>query len=78
MKWQDRITVSPDVCHGKACIKGTRIMVSVILDNLAEGAGVEEILQSYPGLKPEDIQAAISYAADLARERVVPLAPGAA
>ena len=53
-------------------------MVSVILDNLADGAGAEEILQSYPGLKPEDIQAAIGYAADLARERVVPLAPGAA
>ena len=78
MKWQERITVSPDVCHGKACIKGTRIMVSVILDNLADGAGMDEILRSYPGLKGEDIQAAIGYAADLARERVVPLAPGAA
>ena len=78
MKWQEHITVSPGVCHGKACIKGTRIMVSVILDNLADGAGVEEILESYPGLNHEDIQAAIGYAADLARERVVPLAPGAA
>ncbi|MCA9942769.1 MAG: DUF433 domain-containing protein, partial [Anaerolineales bacterium] len=53
MAWRDFITVDPNVCHGKACIKGTRIMVSVILDNLAAGVPVDEILQSYPSLSTE-------------------------
>lgn len=78
MNWQDRVTVDPRVCHGKACIRGTRVMVSVILDNLAGNVPPEEILKSYPTLRPEDVQAAIAYAADLARERVIPLVPGAA
>ena len=73
MNWRERINVDPSVCHGKACIKGTRIMVSVILDNLAASEPVERILKNYPTLKPEDIQAALLYAAELARERVVPL-----
>ena len=68
MVWKDRITTNPSVCHGKACIKGTRIMVSVILDNLAARVSQAEILQNYPTLTPEDIFAAISYAAELARE----------
>jgi uncharacterized protein (DUF433 family) len=71
MKWQERITVDPAVCHGKACIKGTRVMVSVILDNLAAGVHQDEILKSYPSLAVADGQAAIAYAAELARERVV-------
>lgn len=71
--WRDRIHVDPAICHGKACIKGTRIMVSVILDNLAAGEAVTTILGSYPTLHAEDIQAALSYAADLARERIVAL-----
>jgi uncharacterized protein (DUF433 family) len=76
MNWNERISVDPNVCHGKACIKGTRIMVSVILDNLAAGENAPTILRSYPTLKDEDIQAALGYAAELARERVVAL-PGA-
>jgi uncharacterized protein (DUF433 family) len=71
MNWQDYITVDPSVCHGKACIKGTRIMVSVVLDNLAAGLNSEEIIKSYPPLTKEGVQAAISYAAELAKERVV-------
>ena len=71
MNWQDYIVVDPDVCHGKACIKGTRIHVSVVLDNLAAGVSVEEILESYPALNSEAVQAAIAYAAELARERIV-------
>ena len=71
MNWRDYITVDPNVCHGKACIKGTRIMVSVVLDNLAAGATVDEIIHSYPSLTREAVQAAISYAAELTRERVV-------
>jgi len=73
--WRERITVDPFVCHGKACIKGTRIMVSVILDNLAEGVTEEDILKSYPSLVPDDIKAAIAYAAELSRERLVSVTP---
>jgi len=76
MDWRERITVDPAVCHGQACIKGTRVMVAVVLDNLAAGLSADEILQNYPSLKPEDVQAAMGYAADLARERLVPLPTG--
>ena len=71
MNWQDRITVDPQICHGQACIRGTRIMVSVVLDNLAVGLSFDEILTSYPSLTREDIHAAIAYAADLTREQVL-------
>jgi len=74
MNWQDHVTVDPAICHGKACIQGTRIMVSVILDNLAAGLTSDEIIQSYPPLTREEIPAAMAYAAELARERVVALA----
>ena len=74
MNWQDYVTVDPAICHGKACIQGTRIMVSVILDNLAAGLTPDEIIQSYPSMTREAIQAAMAYAAELARERVVALA----
>ncbi|NPV29950.1 MAG: DUF433 domain-containing protein [Firmicutes bacterium] len=67
----ERITVDPSVCHGKACIKGTRIPVSVILDNLAAGNSKEEILRSYPSLTPEDIQAAIAYGAMLLKNAIL-------
>ncbi len=73
MDWREYITVDPNVCHGQACIKGTRVMVSVILDNLAASISQDEILRSYPSLSQESIQAAIAYAAELARERVVDL-----
>ena len=71
MRWQDHITVDPTVCHGVACFKGTRIMVSVVLDNLAAGLTAEAIVHSYPSLSHEAVQAAIAYAAELARERLV-------
>lgn len=71
MNWTDHITVDANVCHGNASIKGTRIMVSVVLDNLAAGLSIEDILKSYPTLRRESVLAAISYAADLARERIV-------
>ena len=72
MDWRDRISVDPAVCHGKACIKGTRVMVSVVLDNVAAGELAENIAKAYH-LQAEDIQAALLYAAELAREQVVPL-----
>ena len=66
--WRGRISVNPKICHGKACIAGTRIMVSVVLDNLASGVPREQILKSYPALTGADIDAALAYAAELARE----------
>jgi uncharacterized protein (DUF433 family) len=72
--WKERISVNPDICHGKPCVKGTRIMVAVILDNLAEGLTPEDIVEEYPPLTLEDVRAAIAYAAALAREEeLVPL-----
>lgn len=71
MDWKPYITVDPHIMHGAVCFGGTRIPVSVVLDNLADGATPEEILGQYPGLRPEHIPAALGYAADLARERVV-------
>ena len=72
--WRKRILLDPAVCHGKPCIRGTRIMVSVILDNLAEGLSAEAIMAEYPALVLEDVRAALGYAADLAREEdLVPL-----
>jgi uncharacterized protein (DUF433 family) len=78
MNWQDRLSVDPRICHGKVCVRGTRIMVSVILDNLAGGLSEEEILRSYPSLTRDDIHASIQYAAELARDRIVPFLTGAA
>ena len=68
LEWRERISINPLVCHGKACIRGTRVMVSVILDNLAASVPHEEPLQSYASLQELDIQAALAYAAELARE----------
>jgi uncharacterized protein (DUF433 family) len=72
--WNERIAIDPDVCHGKPCIRGTRVLVSVVLDNLADGLTAEEIAAEYPPLVPDDVQAAIAYAAELTRaEELVPL-----
>jgi uncharacterized protein (DUF433 family) len=64
----DRIHVDPAICHGKACIRGTRIPVSVVLANLADGMTTAEICAEYPSLRSEDVQAALAYAAELAGE----------
>ena len=68
MNWSERISVNPNVCHGKAGIRGTRIMVSVVLDNLAAGLSAGEIVRSYPSLASEDVSAAMAYAVTAARE----------
>jgi uncharacterized protein (DUF433 family) len=73
MNWRERLTSDPNVCHGKVCIRGTRIFVSVILDNLAAGLSADAIVAEYPTLKVEDVHAAIAYAAELAHERMVPI-----
>jgi uncharacterized protein (DUF433 family) len=75
--WKDRIAIDKAICHGKACIRGTRVPVSVILDNLAAGESVEQITRSYH-VEPEDVQAAMRYAAELARETVIPFTPSVA
>jgi uncharacterized protein (DUF433 family) len=71
--WQARISITPTVCHGKPCVKGTRISVSLVLDLLASGSAAEDILREYPQLSVEDIRACIAYAAEVARERFIPL-----
>ena len=71
MNWRDYITVDPAISHGQACITGTRIMVSVVLDNVAAGLTRDEILKSYPTLTREAIQATLVYAAELTRERLI-------
>jgi uncharacterized protein (DUF433 family) len=72
--WQDFFESKPNVCGGEVCAAGTRIPVTVILDSLAEGSTKDEILRSYPSLKPAHIDAALSYAAELAHEeRLMPI-----
>ena len=72
--WEQRVVSDPQVCHGKPCVRGTRIMVSVILDNLAEGLSPDEIVAEYPPLTLDDVRAAITFAAMLTREEeLVPL-----
>jgi len=68
----DRITFDTKIMGGRACIRGMRIPVSVIVRQIAHGAKVDEILKDYPGLEPEDIQQAIGYAAWLTQEQVYP------
>lgn len=73
LKHLDRISIDPNICFGKPCIKGTRIWVSLILDFLANGESEADILANYPQLQSADIQAALAYAAEIARERIVPV-----
>jgi uncharacterized protein (DUF433 family) len=67
----ERVSVSPNICFGKPCIKGTRIWVSLLLDMLADGKTAKEILKEYPQLKREDVLAAMAYGAEMSRERYV-------
>jgi uncharacterized protein (DUF433 family) len=69
----ERVVVDQDICFGKPCIRGTRIWVSLIMDNLAAGVSEDEILSAYPTLEKNDIRAAISYAAELAHDRYAAL-----
>lgn len=71
MDWREYITLDPEVCHGKPCFAGTRVMVSVALDNLADGESEASILGSYPSLRAEHLRAALRYAADLARDPIL-------
>ncbi len=73
MGWREYVTVDANVCHGRACIAGTRFMVSVILDNLAAGLMPEEIAESYPSVSVEAGTASLQCETELASERTVPL-----
>ena len=66
MHWRDHITVDPEICHGKACIAGTRVLVTTVLDNLASGLDAEEITRSYPSVSREAVRATLCHAAALA------------
>lgn len=77
MNWKDHISVDPAICHGQACVRGTRIPVSIVLANLAAGLSADDIGRSYPSLTPAAIAATLAYAADLTAERVLPLPPAA-
>ncbi len=68
-----RISVDPRVCFGKPCVRGTRTWVALILENLADGVTEAELLEAYPQLRPEDIRAAMAYAAEVTRERIIPV-----
>lgn len=69
----ERISIDPKVCHGQACIKGTRIPVHQIVHMLANGDTMENLLEEYPSLEREDIFACLDYAASLAEEQITPL-----
>ena len=69
-----RIVVNPEICHGKPCIKGTRIPVHIIVDCVADGLTNDEIIRSYPKLTGMDIKSALEYAAELTKEEVYPYA----
>lgn len=66
--WRERISIDPAICHGRPCIRGTRVLVSVVLDYLKAGESSEAILRDFPSLTNEDIHAALGYAAWLAHE----------
>ena len=68
-----KIVINPKICHGKPVIKGTRIMVSVILENFAEGLSFKEIIENYPSLTIDDIKAAILFALKLSNEEIIVL-----
>jgi uncharacterized protein (DUF433 family) len=71
--WTTRISFDPQVCHGQACVAGTRVLVSVVLDSLAEGLTAAEIVKEYPSLALADVSACLAYAAELAHDRTIPL-----
>ena len=69
----ERISINPEVLHGQACIKGTRIPVHQIVRMLANGEAVDDLLEEYPKINKEDILACLDYAASLVEEQITPL-----
>ena len=75
VQWQDYVGVDPEICHGQPCVRGTRIPVSVVLDNLAGGVSVERLMTEYPSLDERSIRGVLAYASALTRDELLPL-PG--
>lgn len=73
MNWRDHVTVDPEICHGKACISGTRVLVTTVPDNLVDGLDAEEIARSYPSVSREAVRAVLRHAVAPAKERAVAL-----
>ncbi|MCH8125118.1 DUF433 domain-containing protein [candidate division KSB1 bacterium] len=69
----ERISINPKICHGQACIKGTRIPVYQIVSMLANGDSIDDLLEAYPTIEREDILACLEYAASLAEEQISPI-----
>ncbi len=69
----NRISIDPRICHGQPCVKGTRVMVWLVVQYLANGDSIEAVLAAYPSLTREDIQACLAYAAEMTRERILPI-----
>ena len=73
MTFGDRISINPLVCHGQACVKGTRIPVHQIMRMLANGDSIDDLLTAYPRITREDVMACLDYAASLAEEQITPI-----
>lgn len=71
ISWRDRIVIDPEIHHGEPCIRGTRIPVAVVIGSFADGMTVDEIINQYPQLSPEDIRAALAYAAEVMRQEII-------
>lgn len=75
IRWQNYVTIDPEIHHGEPCLKGTRVPVAVIVGSIADGMTIEQVTQEYPQLAREAVQAALSYAADVVRQDILlPLA----
>ena len=69
----DRININPKICHGQPCVRGTRIMVWLVVEYLAGGDSIEAVLEAYPSLAREDVQACLVFAAEMTKERILPI-----
>ena len=69
----DRISINPKICHGQPCVRGTRIMVWLVVEYLAGGDSIEAVLEAYPSLTKEDVQACLVFAAEMTKERILPI-----
>jgi len=69
----DRININPKICHGQPCVRGTRIMVWLVVEYLAGGDNIEAVLEAYPSLTREDVQACLVFAAEMTKERILPI-----
>ena len=69
----ERISIDPAVCHGRACVRGTRVLVHIVVECLANGDSVDDLVAAYPALQREDVFACLTYAAQMSRERIIPV-----